>query len=36
MIEDKITEIARFQDDFAHEQPGEIPFKEGSVTEKFA
>ncbi len=36
MIEDKLTDIARFQDDFADEFPGKKSFEAGKVTESFA
>lgn len=36
MIEDKITDIARFQDDFADEFPWKKSFEAGKVTEAFA
>ncbi len=35
-IEDKLTDIARYQDDFADERPGEKAFEAGKVTEAFA
>lgn len=36
IIEDKLTDIARFQDDFSDEFPGRKTFQNGIVTEAFA